>query len=252
MDVLQIINQRGWDWRIGKRNVKINPPNQDAADYLLDKWLENLAKSAANVGGVVDIDWGGDLVYRITPSMAVQSRPKNSAYKPRDQSMPNEYQSQNPINNEFGIQNDFDPSLLLDIPELELNPFWITDSSRPTYVNRIFDQENLYANQAALMAQGEKPKFIGTSAYALNDPDELDRRCHFLRNGEILREYEYQAWRWYFDLDANHWGLKRMRFVSNFRRLNRINLGKHLQVNNEPLWVGQVLTADELPRRMGG
>ena len=136
------------------------------------------------------------------------------------------------------------------IPELEINESLIIDSSRPIYVNRIFDQENLYANPAALAAQGQKPKFIGMTAYSLNDPDELERRCDLLINSEILREYEYQAWRWYFDQDANRWRLKRMYFVSNFRRLDEINLGKHLQVSGEPLWLGEVLRADELSRRM--
>ena len=44
--------------------------------------------------------------------------------------------------------------------------------------------------------------------------------------------------------------LKRMYFFSNFRRLDEINLGKHLQVSGEPLWLGEVLRADELSRRM--
>ncbi len=66
------------------------------------------------------------------------------------------------------------------IPELEINESLIIESSRPIYVNRIFDQENLYANPAALAAQGQKPKFIGMTAYSLNDPDELKRRCDLL------------------------------------------------------------------------
>lgn len=144
---------------------------------------------------------------------------------------------------------DSNPNSLLVIPEQELNEQILQDSSRPTYVNRIFDQENLYANPAATSAQSGKPEFIGQNAYSLNDPDELDRRCDLLSNGEQLREYEYQAWRWYFDEDANRWRLKRMQFVSNFRRLERgINLGKFLQCN-EPCWIGQVLVADELVRR---
>lgn len=249
MDLLQIINKTGWDWRIGKRTIKISAPDQDAADDLLDKWLENLAQSAANVGGFVDIDWGGDLVYRITPNMAVQSRPKNSAYKAGDESMTNDHQSEDPNNDQVDRQIDYDPSLLLVIPELELNQSLLVDVTRPTYITRIFDQENLYANAAALAAQGQKPRFIGMTAYTLNNPDELERRCDLLMNSEILREYEYKAWRWFFDVDANRWSLKELYFVSNFRRLDRINLGQYLQVRDEPLWLGQVLRTDELVSR---
>ncbi len=246
MDVLEIINKTGWDWRIGKRNIKISAPDQNAADYLLDEWLENLARSAANIDGVVDIDWGGDLTYRITPNMAVKSRSKNSANKAGGKSMANANQSENPNNKQVDGPIDYDPNLLLVIPELELSQSLITDVARPTYINRIFDQENLYSNPAALAAQGQKPKFIGMTAYSLNNPDELDQRCALLMNSGILREYEYKAWRWFFDPDANRWRLKQLYFVSNFRRLDRINLGKFQQVRDEPLWLGQVLRAEEL------
>jgi|SRR5579883_196981 len=241
MDVLDIIHESGWDWRIGNKILKINPPDQEAADYLLDVWLENLANSAAKIGGTVEIDWGGEFSYCITPSMKTQSFSRNNAHQSRGDFMTGNQSPNNPSS---------DPNLLLIIPEPEIDQSWITEDSKPTYINRIFDQENLYANPAALAAQGQKPKFIGMTAYSLNDPDELEYRCNLLSNGEVLREYEYQAWRWYFDEDANRWRLKRMYFVSNFRRLDGINLGKHLQIRGESLWLGQVLRADELSRRM--
>ncbi len=136
------------------------------------------------------------------------------------------------------------------LPEHEITSSLASESTRPTYINRIFDQENLFANEAALEAQGQKPKFLGQTAYSLNDVDELERRCAFLITGETLREYEYQAWRWYFDATAGRWRLKRMAFVSNFRRIDSCNLGRYLQVKNDPMWLGQVLQADELTQRM--
>jgi hypothetical protein len=139
---------------------------------------------------------------------------------------------------------------LFSLPEHEITEAMLCDSSRPTYVNRIFDQENLFANDAALEAQGRKPKFLGQTAYSLNDVDELERRCSYLTSGELLTEYSYQAWRWYFDTNAGRWRLKRMAFVSNFRRIDNCNLGRHLQVRNEPMWLGQVLCADELTQRI--
>lgn len=154
-----------------------------------------------------------------------------------------------PLQSNIKQEKPIQVSELLFVPEPELTEPLVYNASKPTYINRIFDQENLFANPAALEAQGQKPKFVGMTGYALNDPDELDRRCNFLINGEILQEYEYEAWRWYFDLEANRWMLKRMYFVSNFRRINHINLGKHLQFRDTPCWLGEVLRADELPRR---
>jgi hypothetical protein len=139
---------------------------------------------------------------------------------------------------------------LFSLPEHQITEPMLCDSSRPTYINRIFDQENLFANDAALEAQGRKPKFLGQTAYSLNDVDELERRCSLLMSGEILYEYNYQAWRWYFDANAGRWRLKRMAFVSCFRRIDSCNLGRHLQVRSEPMWLGQVLQADELTQRI--
>ncbi len=143
-----------------------------------------------------------------------------------------------------------EPGDLFLLPEHDITESLVCESNRPTYINRIFDQENLFANEAALEAQGQKPKFLGQTAYSLNDVDELERRCAFLIGGEALQEYEYQAWRWHFDANAGRWRLKRMSFVSNFRRIDSCNLGRHLQVKNDPMWLGQVLQADELTQRM--
>jgi hypothetical protein len=141
-----------------------------------------------------------------------------------------------------------DNSILI-IPEIELRESHLENSSKPIYINRIFDQENLYANPAALEAQGQKPKFLGQTAYSLNDVSELEARCGYLLSGETLGEYEYKAWRWYFDADAGRWRLKRMAFVSNFRKINSCDLGRHLKVKDEPLWFGEVLSAVELAQR---
>lgn len=243
-----------WTWRFEDKKLVIPEINKAGADNLLDKAGERLAVLAEKLGlkmALIKFP-GANRGYEILTSLtntddAVNDCACTDLILSISSGHSNEDQSRSvPLNTP--IDNDTD--LMLSLPEQELNESLLVDSSLPTYVNSIFDQENLFANSAALAAQGQKPKFLGQTAYALNDVDELDRRCNFLMNGEFLKEYEYLAWRWYFDQDANRWRLKRMSFVSNFRRVDSINLGRHLQVKDTPCWLGQVLRADELLQRM--
>jgi PAS domain-containing protein len=127
-------------------------------------------------------------------------------------------------------------------PEQELSIGALEQSPLATYINAIKSQKKFYANPVALDAQGKPPEdFLDGNAYDLNDPDELDSRTSRIATGETLRSYEYEAWRWYFDADAERFRLKRMQFTSNFRLLNSFN--------GVPCWLGQVLEASELSRR---
>lgn len=79
MDVLSIINQTGWNWSMGRNTITIQPPDQEAADYLLEQSVEDLARSAAKVGGTIQLDWGGNFTYKVTSnlaSVAIQSQPE--------------------------------------------------------------------------------------------------------------------------------------------------------------------------------
>ena len=55
---------------MSSNQITIKPPDQDAADFLLDQWVEALTRCAKVTGGDINIDWGGDFVYAITPTMA--------------------------------------------------------------------------------------------------------------------------------------------------------------------------------------
>lgn len=104
--------------------------------------------------------------------------------------------------------------------------------------------KKLYCNSVAANAQGMPPEqFLSiNSCLDLNDPPEFERRIDRVSAGETLRNYEYQAWRWYFDPNAGRFRTKRMSFVSNFRLI---------QYAGQPCWLGQVLQADEMSERRG-
>ncbi|NES88063.1 hypothetical protein D5R40_08170 [Okeania hirsuta] len=93
--------------------------------------------------------------------------------------------------------------MLINVPEPLITLQLLEDSDLPTYINAITTQKKLYANPTALNAQGQPPEmFLQGNAYDLNDVEELDYRTARVASGEKLVEYEYQAWRWFFDLEA--------------------------------------------------
>lgn len=120
---------------------------------------------------------------------------------------------------------------------LELDFNAIYESQNPIYITQISDQTNLFANKAALAAQGKKPKeFLGQSACALNDEEELALRCSLIYKDGSLTEYQYSALRWFSDPETGFWRRKRMNFTSNFRRIEYLG---------ELCWLGEVLEAVE-------
>ncbi len=135
-------------------------------------------------------------------------------------------------------------SSLTDVPEQALTLDMMEGSELPTYINAIATTKKLYCNSVAANAQGMPPEqFLSiNSCLDLNDPPEFERRIDRVSAGETLRNYEYQAWRWYFDPNAGRFRTKRMSFVSNFRLI---------QYAGQPCWLGQVLQADEMSERRG-
>ena len=245
---IQTLQEPGWGLVLDRSDrLIIEAPNKSAACKLIDEAIAQLACSVArlNYKDVLVRFPGGDRPFRIPVAMASEFlQPVESLLSQLTNSA--SQQSQDPKNSDENPQArliDQEPNALLAIPELELNYSALYNSERPTYISQLVDQVNVFANPAALAAQGKKPsEFLGQNAYALNEPEELEYRCDRISSNETLREYEYQAWRWYFDLNANRWRLKRMAFVSNFRLL-RNYLG-------QPCWLGQVLNAEELQTRM--
>ncbi len=121
--------------------------------------------------------------------------------------------------------------------DLELDFNALNQSANAIYISQLEDQTNLYANRTALLAQGKKPKeFLGQSACALNDEEELARRCHLIYNDGGLNEYGYSALRWFHEPSTGFWRRKRMNFISNFRKLEYLG---------ELCWIGEVLVAEE-------
>lgn len=121
----------------------------------------------------------------------------------------------------------------------ELNWAAIQASNRPVYITQFADQQNLFLNFTAVMAQSNKPPgdFLRSTAHTLNFEDELLQRCRYLKTDHRLIEYEYQALRWFQDPDTGLWIRRRMQFVSNFYRI--FYLGREC-------WLGEVLVANAI------
>lgn len=124
--------------------------------------------------------------------------------------------------------------MLLSKTELDLTALYGSD--RPTYINQISDQTNLWCNLAALSAQGKKPTefLIVQNAFSLNYEDELQRRMERLISDSSLSEYEYEAMRWHQD-ENGLWIRKRMRFCSQFHLVEYLG---------ERCWLGIVESSE--------
>ncbi|MBD2180607.1 hypothetical protein H6S82_01980 [Planktothrix sp. FACHB-1355] len=204
MDLLKLLNSPGWSWKLSGRNCIILAPSHDDATELLENCVDSLLSTAAVLKGNVQIGWRGcKRPFKITPEMAKIMMSEPSLHEKITMNQPNS----DPKNNLL-------PELGFDLNELYCNPL-------PVYINQISDQRVVFANPAALAAQGKKPiEFLGESAAALNDPDELERRDAMLIRDGFLSEYQYNALRWYKDEETQLWRRKRMNFCSNFRRIN--------------------------------
>jgi hypothetical protein len=68
--LLKFINDAGWDWKLAGTNAIIVPPDQIAADELVDSLTELLATNAAKLKGEILVRWqGAQIPYRISASM---------------------------------------------------------------------------------------------------------------------------------------------------------------------------------------
>jgi hypothetical protein len=200
------------------------------AEKLVDKAWDKIAKHCANRG------------YKQAYLYAQTEEGKLKRYPVAAELANTSQNSEPPENNLSSRELGLDSDTILFTPEQELSIGALEQSPLATYINAIKSQKKFYANPVALDAQGKPPEdFLDGNAYDLNDPDELDSRTSRIATGETLRSYEYEAWRWYFDADAERFRLKRMQFTSNFRLLNSFN--------GVPCWLGQVLEASELSRR---
>ena len=224
MDVLKLVQNSGWSWTLCKKNAIIIVPDQSAADYLLEQALDLLALSAMKLKGEILIRWGKSPleVYKVTASMA--SNNTNKISKSSTQPILSRL-SKNTLISEFD----------LDLNEIYNNPL-------PVYINQLSDQKVLFANPAALKAQGKKPaEFLGESAAALNDPEELEYRDSLVIREGFINEYQYSALRWYRDPETNFWRRKRMDFCSNFRQINYLGEECRLAIVLEAIDTGKTI-----------
>jgi hypothetical protein len=154
MELINIVNRPGWQWALKQNIAVINAPSERAALILLENSFDKLAMTAAKIQGQVLVRWlGCTEPFKITAEMA---------------DMP----SESPEPTDLNLENSHSE---LIIPELEVDLNAIYNNPLPVYINQLSDQKVLFANPAALKAQGKKPtEFLGESAAALNDPEELE------------------------------------------------------------------------------
>lgn len=142
--------------------------------------------------------------------------------------------------NNLGDSNTVESPLIIptNLPIQELTLDLMERSQLPTYINSIKTTQKLYTNMAGANAQGMPPEqFLAiNSALDLNDAPEFDRRIHAIATEGQLVEYDYMAWRWFFDPEEGRFRTKRMSFVSNFRKI---------RFCGQDCWMGQVLQAQE-------
>jgi len=222
MELINLVNCPGWHWALKQNIAIINAPSERAALILLENSFDKLAITAAKIKGQVLVKWlGCDEPFKITAEMA------NIPNEPRETAKKNLESSESE----------------LIIPELEIDLNSIYNNPLPVYINQLSDQKVLFANPAALKAQGKKPaEFLGESAAALNEPEELEYRDSLIIKDSFLNEYRYNALRWYKEPETHLWRRKRMEFYSNFRKINYLG---------EPCRLAVVLEAVETGKTVG-
>ena len=110
---------------------------------------------------------------------------------------------------------------MLVIPDLGLDFNGVYYNEHPILFYDFEDGDIVFANLAAVRAQQKKAKqLIGSSGASLNFPEEFERRIERVRGGELLRNYENEAMRWWRDPDSGIYRRKRMQFVSNAGKTN--------------------------------
>ena len=231
MDLLKLLNSPGWQIKLKNRCCVIEAPSHDDANELLDTWVDSLLKSAAALKGSIQIRWDGcKRPFTLTAEMAHTMIGEQEPAKSQQNSIFSTKQSLKSEN------------LALFIPEIEVDLNLLYNNPLPVYINQLSDQKVLFANPAALKAQGKKPaEFLGESAAALNDPEELEYRDSLVIKDGFINEYQYSALRWYRDPETNFWRRKRMNFCSNFRQINYLGEECRLAIVLEAIDTGKTV-----------
>lgn len=221
---MEFDREPGWEYKLGDGSMLLIAPNANAANSYLEQTgirLQELGKQMR----LFITHQGAQHRYEI--------KSEQSESPSTNQSQPSLPLPQPPEV----------PALV--IPELDVDLNAIYTDLRPVYITQISNQKVLFANIAALRAQNKTPEeFLGESAFALNDPEELMERD--LRISEAsLNEYSYQGFRWY-KTEEGQWLLCRMDFVSNFRKINFLGIECRLGM---VLSASPVVGRDRVPAR---
>lgn len=212
----------GWVVTPTRSGLHLLAPSQQSVEQFLERSIAELIHSANRLSTAIDIAWKGcKTPLRISPKMVAGGLGSGG----------------NGVDF-YQTQTSMAPTVRSGF-EFDWNA--IHNSTRPTYITQLQDQHNLYLNQAAVMAQSEKPpaEFLSATAHSLNFEDELLARCQHLKRDARLLEYSYEALRWFRDSDTGLFVRRRMQFVSNFHRVTYLG---------QDCWLGQVLRADPLDR----
>lgn len=186
-----------------------------AAEIEYDRAFARLRRMANDSGKTIEVCWpGSNGGYQVHPKVvAIGNQSDRTPQQPR----------RSPI--------------ITSASDLDWNA--IFSGQNPIYINDLRTQRNLYLNDAAVLAQSRKPaaELLSDNAHSLNFDDELIRRCDRISQDGSLREYEYEALRWFHDSEMDRFIRKRMRLISNFWRVT------YLQTS---CWCGEVLQAEEV------
>lgn len=127
-------------------------------------------------------------------------------------------------------------NITMPIMSIDLNNAY--NSEFPEYVTSLKTATVLWFNPAAMMAnQKTFQQLQGFNAMLLSEPNEITRRYERLESGEVLREYEYRGYRWFYDEDTKLFLRKQMNFFSKFEPINNFyneNCYHSIVLNAEP------------------
>ncbi|HEY9692427.1 MAG TPA: hypothetical protein V6D15_09490 [Oculatellaceae cyanobacterium] len=224
MELLKLINLPGWNWKLQHTTAILDAPSHSAALNLLQGNMCAIAATAAKLGGMVEIRFPGcQTPVRVTASMAQSIMAMSGSNT----------QSSASINSMSSVTSAILNQDSFDINELYFDP-------NPVYIFGHYDHTILFANAAALKAQGKTAsEIIGKDGASLDLPEELDKIIDYLDKspGTSLMEYEFPGYRWYKDPDTQIWRRKKMQFVENWYKIDFMD---------QPARLGKVLSAVDL------
>ena len=58
-DVIEVVNNLGWEYGVGRNSAIIYAPSRQEADKFLDEAVEQLEKAATRLQGKIKIAWQG-------------------------------------------------------------------------------------------------------------------------------------------------------------------------------------------------